>query len=292
MSAKSIGYKAIALPDGTYSSAKITIDGDGQITKLESQTITPEGEELVEDYEALEAIVVETQGLQTATQVLLKSLETSLPAWNGIQTELISTVADLTSQYNILEAEYATITPRFTPTLILEKTPAELALPTIETAQDVLVDTFTLEAGTYTVFLSAIGTLDYTSGPAQPANPYNPPLQDLPDDSEWGVNTMCVSFLNPSNVVLGTIFSSEYSISGTTTTQTANKLVSIINGSTTFQLTAQQNVRMFIRWNNLNIAIYATNTTPLVFLAGDATTLNNVPVEQTGKSFSIWKVAE
>lgn len=299
MSAKSIGYTAISLPDGTYSSAEITIDGDGQITSLQTQSITPEGEDLQDELDALEAIVVESQGLQTATQVMLKSLETSLPAWFANQNTLIDEVNDLQSQYDLLESKYATLTPRFRPTLILEKTPAEMAIGNISQATDTLIDTYTLEAGTYTIFLNAVGTLNYIGGPAQPPNPYTASFTANPnfgfiDDDNFGLNTMCASFLVGTNLV-GTIATSQFSVSGSpdsTSVAPQNRLVSIINGSTTFQLTETSDVEFYLRWNNSSILYFATPETQLNILedAGDDTFINDVPVIQSGKSFSIWQV--
>jgi len=302
MSAKSLGYTAISIiPDGTYSSAKITIDADGQILKLDSQAISPEGEGLQEEFDDLVSVVENSQSLQTATQVLLKSLETSIPAWNINQNKLIEQVNQLQNEYDLLESKYEALTPRFTPELVLEKTPFEMAIGSISQGVDNLIDTYTLEAGTYTIFFNAVGTFNYISNlPVQPPNPYTASFTADPnfgfiDDDNWGLNSMCASFVVGSELI-GTISTSQFSVSGTPDSTTAApqvRLVSVINGSTTFQLLETSDVKFNLRWNNSSILYFATSESKLDILGNDSDSIgiNNVPVIQSGKSFSIWKVA-
>ena len=295
MSSKSIGYRAVSLPDGLFESAEVTIDSEGQIVKLSNQSITPEGESLQQDFDDLEAIVENSQGLQAATQVLLKSLQSSLPALLENQELLISQVLNLQAQYDILETEFAAITPRFTPELVLERTPLELNIGNIPQAVDTLIDTINLDSGIYTIFFNAVGTLNYISGPAQPPNPYTEQFTSgFIDDDNFGLNTMCASFVSNGTLV-GTISTSQFSVSGSLDSTAAApqlRLTSVINGSTTFQLTENQDIDFFLRWNNSSILYFATSETELTVFAGadDTTFIDNVPVIQTGKSFSIWKV--
>lgn len=300
MSAKSIGYSAIALTNGTYTSAQITINGEGQITKLRSQTITPSGEELLDDYDALVALVDNSTSREGIIQNDLVVLQDVLiPELTDTSALLTSQVNDLQAQYDLLEAEYNTLNTRFTPTLVMSFTPEELDLPNLIERENRFIMNFTLpSAGKYSIFLNAVGTLNYAGNatyplPAQPPNPLQVPKGFIAFE-DWGLNTMSATFKNPSGVVLGAITTTQYSDQGTTGSTTASpniSLCSVIAGSTTIEVSGETQITMNLQWCNTAWVYFSNGTQPLLMSAGGSTTINNVPVEQAGKSFLVWKVS-
>lgn len=315
MSARSIGYTAIALPDGTYTSATIGVNNRGQVISLASNVITPEAEGLVEDYDALVAIVDDSVAKQKQTQETLKSLnDTIIPNLTTTQSTLTAAVKDLQSQYDTLETEYQALNSRFTPVLALAYTAEELDIPDFPCSSytNVSVKTFTLPPGKYTWFFNAYGTMRYLpvqvgnppifTSVSTPSNPLDaslqPDVQGL-DGSDYWYNFASQSCSLLANGIIASVIAN-FDTTDIGTADSGLGLNSKIDnatvwaGSNTFVLTEEtNNMELKVYMSNINTinGYLGYNQDSLVKInQAEENTVFNMPVLQVGNTLEIWKV--
>lgn len=314
MSAKSIGYTAIALQNGTYTSASIGVNSKGQITQLSSNTISPEAEGLTEDYDALVAIVDNSVFIEEDIQnVLVKLTDVDIPQLTSIQAELIEATNDLQAQYDALEAEYLNLNTRFTPTLALSFTADELDIPDYDVGatQNFSITTFTLPAGKYTWFFNAYGTMRYSpvkiGSPAiatsvsTPSNPLDASQQGAVDgvagfNYNYNFSSQSCSLL-ANGIIASVIANFDTTDIGTPTSGTGlNSEIDnavVWGGSNTFVLTEETNameLKVFLtNFNTSNAILGFINSTIAVNKLAENNVFN-MPVVQAGNALEIWKV--
>lgn len=308
MSAKSIGYTAIALPNGTYTSASIGVNSKGQITQLISNTITPEAEGLTEEYDALVAIVDDSVFTEGQIQGQLQDLSDNLiPQLTDIQADLIEATNDLQAQYDALEAQYLSLNSRFTPTLAVGFTPQDLnILPFTYTGglPPILVNTFTLPAGKYTWFVNLYATFRYipyvisnvyasVSAPPNPldASQITGQIGNAPSYQYYSVYKSATLLVG--GVAIGCITGNDYTdVNAPGSIQGLNSLIdhtSVWAGSNTFVLAEESSVDFEIYYGNANAMGAATDATITISQLAEQT-MFNMPVVQAGNALEIWKI--
>jgi hypothetical protein len=314
MSAKSIGYTAIALPNGTYTSASIGVNSKGQITQLISNTISPEAEGLTDEYDALVEIIDDSVFIEGQTQNLLKDLSDNLiPDLTSVQAELIEATNDLQTQYDALEAQYLTLNGRFTPTLAVSYTANELDIPNYDVGetQNFSITTFSLPAGKYTWFFNAYGTMRYS--PLQVGNPpvatsVNTPSNPLDASQQGAVQGIAGSNFNynfasqscsllANGIIASVIANFDTSDIGTPDSGLGldSKIDNAVvwGGSNTFVLTEETNameLKIFLtNFNTSNAILGFINSTIDVNTLAENNVFN-MPVVQAGNALEIWKV--
>ena len=322
MSVKSIGYSAIALKDGTYTSASIGVNSKGQITQLISNTIEPAGEDLQEGYDELVAIVADSVAQEEQTQTALKDIiDNRLPNLVRIQAKLIPIVNGLQAQYDALEAQFETLNIRITPTLAYSATPENI--PSFPTGNEGLnniapqtIDTFTLPAGKYTWFFNAYTSMLYRAfeqsgqagsfvSPAVVPNPLDGSLgaeyNGLSSTQFWfNWASQSVKLLDVGrNINISAIACYDTSdISSPNSTQGTGSVIynaGVFCGSNTFSLTQTTEIqlKLFLFNSNTRNADQASSG------GNQSQTINtleenvvfNMPVLQVGEMLEIWRVA-
>lgn len=308
MSAKSIGYTAIALQNGTYTSASIGVNSKGQITQLISNTISPEAEGLTEDYDALVAIVDNSFFIEEEIQgVLRKLIEEDIPDLTSVQAELITATNDLQAQYDALEAEYLNLNTRFTPTLAAGFTAQDLNIPVLTitgSIAPILVNTFTLPAGKYTWFINLYGTFQYIpfvisgvyqslSAPPNPLDASQLTGQIGPQPSYQYNSVFRSATLFVGGVAISCITGNDYTDVNTPSSGTGlNSQIDHTNvwtGSNTFVLATESTIEFKYWYGNNNILGGAVQAQLAISQLAQQT-MFNMPVIQAGNALEIWKV--
>jgi hypothetical protein len=314
MSAKSIGYSAIALKNGVYTSASIGVNSKGQITQLISNTISAEGEDLQEGYDELVAIVADSVALETQIQSELVDISSSkLPLLIEKQTELTADVNDLQAQYDALEAQYQTLNIRFTPTLAYSSTPQ--TLPSFPTGgfgpPPTTFDTFTLPAGTYTWFVNSYATMFYIPkdseyvpktnlSPAQVYNPLDsstaPSIEGIDGDEfyfNWAGQAVQLTSGGQTISVIACYDNTDIS-QPNSGVGLASKIdnAAVIGGSSTFVLSNTTTIEAKIYFYNQNCwdSTYTPDQKQIINQL-EENVVFTMPVLQIGEMLEVWKVA-
>jgi hypothetical protein len=283
MSGKSIGFNAIALKDGVYTQAKITVDQQNQVIALESQVIESAGNDLLQEYDQVLTDVKNLQNLEKVIQTTLKDATERMPLLQSTNDELVAETADLQTQYEASLAAFQQATNRFKPVFVLNKSVADLNIGQIKTDSEtvnngITIQTPTLDKGYYQLYINLLGLVTIGGSLVAQPNPPNPMV------FLYAQNNLELQVTD--STLLGKIISNDFAYQG-------DQMQCSICNSCSFYVNTTKTITITL--NFFNAAVGASGTSGGTFFLTIPTTSTNtfgLPIQTGGSALSILKISD
>jgi len=283
MSGKSIGFNAIALKDGVYTQAKITVDQQNQVIALESQVIESAGNDLLQEYDQVLTDVKNLQNLEKVIQTTLKDATERMPLLQSTNDELVAETADLQTQYEASLAAFQQATDRFKPVFVLNKSVADLNIGQIKTDSEtvnngITIQTPTLDKGYYQLYINLLGLVTIGGSLVAQPNPPNP-MVFLYAQSNLELQVT-------DSTLLGKIISNDFAYQG-------DQMQCSICNSCSFYVDTTKTITITLNFFNAAVNTSGgTGGSPFLTIPTTSTNTFGLPLQVGGSALSILKISD